>query len=145
MIEIAITIFLGILGGAAVGMQGAIATQMSQRVGGAAGSFIIHLGGAIASLVLLLARGGEQIVQWRQLSWYMLGAGVLGLVLYLTLNQTFPKLGAASAITLIVVGQMLAGVLIDHFGGFGVQVRLFDLNRLLATALLIGGAYLMVK
>ena len=101
---------IGLIGGIAVGIQAPVAGAMGSRVGGAAGSLIVHLGGLIASLLLLIARGGEQIHDWRSLPWYMLGCGAFGLVLYLSLSQTVPKLGAATAITLVIVGQLSAGL-----------------------------------
>ena len=139
------TIVIGLISGIAVGTQAPIAGAMGQRVGGASSSLIVHLGGTVASLLLLVARGGEQINQWRNLPWYMLCCGGLGLVLYLAISHTIPKLGAGSAITLIIVGQLMAGLLIDHFGAFGVPSRVLDPNRLLAIALLLAGAYLMVR
>ena len=145
LVEIILTIIFGLAGGIAVGTQAPIAGAMGQRIGGAASSLIIHLGGAIASLVLLLARGGEQISQWRNLPWYMLCCGAFGLVLFLSLSHTVPKLGASAAITLVIVGQLLAGIVIDHFGLFGIAIRDLDLNRIFAVAFLLAGAYLMIR
>ncbi len=145
MIEIAVLVFLGLLGGVAVGTQGAIAGGMSQKVGGAASSVIIHASGLVASLILLFARGGEQISEWRTLPWYMLGAGVFGLILYLTLSQTIPKLGATAAITLLIVGQLTATIVIDHFGVFDTPVRQLDWQRAFAVVLLVTGAVLVVR
>ncbi len=145
MFEIAITILLGVAGGVAVGMQAAIAGQMSRRVGGAATSFIIHLSGAILSGVLFMVRGGEQLQSWHKLSWYMWGAGVFGVVLYLALARTIPQLGAATALVLVIIGQLGVGVLIDHFGLFGLPIRHMDGGRVVALMLLITGGYLMVK
>ena len=145
MIEIIVVVAIGLIGGIAVGTQAPIAGAMGHRIGGAAGSVIVHGGGLIASLILLTARGGEQISEWRSLPWYMLGCGALGLVLYLTLSQTIPKLGATSAITLIVVGQLLAGMAIDHFGLFEVVTRSIDLKRIIAAGFLVVGAFLMVR
>lgn len=145
MIDIVVVAGIGLAGGVAVGTQGPIAGAMSQRVGGAAGSFIVHLGGLIASLALLITRGGENIHQWRSLPWYMLGCGALGLVLYLSLSHTIPRVGATTAITLLIVGQLAAGLAIDHFGAFGIAAREVDLNRILAVLLLLGGAYLMIR
>src|SRR5262249_6912642 len=119
MLPVAVVILLGVLGGVAVGLQGPIAGAMSQKVGGAASSLIVRGGGTILSGVLLLACRGEQIDHWRDFSWYMLGAGAFGVVLYLTLSQTFPRLGATASLTLIIVGQLLTGIAIDHFGLFG--------------------------
>lgn len=145
MFDAVLIVCIGLIGGIAVGVQTPVVGAMSNRVGGAAGSLIIHLSGAVASLILLLIRGGENIGEWRTLTWYMLGSGVFGLVLFMSLSQTVPKLGATSAITLIVVGQLLAGMVIDHFGLFEVAVRSVDLNRLIAALLLLAGAYLMVR
>ncbi len=145
MFEFVLVVALGLCGGLAVGFQSPMAGSMGNRIGGAAGSFILHLSGTIASLALLIARGGENIHQWRSLPWYMLCSGVFGLVLILTLSQTVPRLGAASAITLVVVGQLIGGMIIDQFGLFDVAVRTVDLQRILAVVLLLAGAYLMVR
>jgi transporter family-2 protein len=145
VIETALIIAFGLMGGIAVGTQAPIAGAMAQRVGGASSSLIVHLGGAVASLMLLVARRGELIHEWRNLPWYMLGCGAFGLVLYLSLSQTVPKLGATTAITLLIVGQLLAGLVIDHFGAFGVPERALDLNRAIAVVLLLVAAYLMVR
>ena len=145
MIETIIVVIFGLMGGVAVGTQAPIAGAMGSRVGGASGSFIVHLGGALTSLLLLALRGGEQIQEWRTLPWYMLGCGALGLVLYLSLSQTVPKLGAATAITLVIVGQLIAGLVIDHFGAFDLPVRSLDSSRILAVALLLSGAYFLIR
>lgn len=145
MIEIVLVIVVGLIGGIAVGTQGPIAGAMGQRVGGASSSFIVHLGGAIASLALLIVRKGELIHEWRSLPWYMLGCGAFGLVLYLSLTHTIPKVGATTAITLLIVGQLMAGLVIDHFGAFGVTTRAIDGSRIAAVALLLAGAYLVVR
>ena len=142
MLEIIFTVVVGIIGGLAVGTQSQVVGAMSQRAGGTAGSFIVHLSGAALSGMLLLARGGEQVQNWRELSWYMLGSGAFGVVLYLTLSQTLPRLGATAAIALIIIGQLSMGIVIDHFGLFGAAVRPIDIPRVGALVLLIVGGYL---
>ncbi len=145
MVELVITIAIGLIGGLAVGTQTPIAGAMSQRIGGAASSVIVHLGGLIASLILLFSRRGEDIAQWRELPWYMLGCGGFGLILFLSVSHTIPKLGAVSAITLIIVGQLLAGVIIDYLGAFGTIPRGLDINRMAGLALLFVGAFLIIR
>ena len=145
MLETTLIVGIGLIGGMAVGLQVPIAGAMSTRLGGASSSVVVHLGGLIASLVLLFLRGGENIQAWRQVPWYMLGSGALGLLLYLTLSQTVPRLGATSAITLVVVGQLLIGMVVDHFGLFDTTLKAVDLQRLAATGLLLAGAYLMLR
>ena len=140
-----LTVLIGTLGGVAVGLQGPIAAQMSKRVGSAASSFVVHVSGAFLSGALLLTRGGENIQNWRGLSWYMLGSGAFGVVLYLTINHTMPRLGATTALALIIIGQLAMGILIDHFGLFGVEIRQLSAIRLMGLILLIGGGYLVVR
>jgi bacterial/archaeal transporter family-2 protein len=140
-----IVILIGLIGGLAVGLQSPIAGAMGQRVGGIASSLIIHLSGAIFSGLLLFLRGGEKIREWQTLPWYMLTAGMLGLILYLTISVTLPRLGGTMMVVLIIVGQLLVGVIIDHFGLMGVAMRPVDLARLAGLVLLVAGAYLIAK
>jgi transporter family-2 protein len=145
MFSTLLTALIGTLGGVSVGLQGPIAAQMGKRVGSAASSFVVHVSGAILSGALLLARGGEQMQNWRSLTWYMLGSGAFGLILYLTINHTMPRLGATTALALIIIGQLAVGIVTDHFGLFGVAVRHIDPVRALGLVLLIAGGYLVVK
>jgi len=136
---------IGLLGGVAVGIQSPIAGVMGQKVGGTASSYVIHLSGTILSGLLLFARGGENIRQWHTLPWYMLGAGVFGLVLYQTINITLPRLGGTMMVMLIIVGQLLVGVIIDHFGLLGVTPRHIDLPRIGGVIALLVGGYLIAR
>lgn len=145
MLGLGFVIFIGLLGGVAVGLQSPIAGAMGQRIGGTAGSVIIHLSGLIFSLILLLFRGGEKIQEWNRLPWYMLGAGFLGLVLIQTISVTLPRLGATSMIALIIIGQLLTGVFLDSFGWLGAVARPLDATRVIGVIVLFIGAYLVIK
>ena len=145
MPEIALVVLIGLLGGVAAGVQTPLVGAMSVRVGAMASSLVVHVGGAALSGALLLLRGGVPLQQWRSLPWYMIGSGAFGVGLYLSVSQTLPRLGATSALVLIVVGQLVAGLVIDHFGLLGIPERPLDLSRLVAVALLMAGAYLAVR
>jgi bacterial/archaeal transporter family-2 protein len=143
--QIWLVFLIGLIGGAAVGLQSPIAGAMGQRLGGIASSLIIHVSGAIFSGLFLFLRGGEKIKDWPTLPWYMLFAGVFGLILYQTINVTLPRLGSTMMVVLIIIGQLLVGVIIDHFGLLGVATRHIDLTRALGIAVLALGAYLIAK
>jgi transporter family-2 protein len=138
-------ILIGLIGGVAVGIQAPMAGAMSERVGGTASSFIVHLSGAIFSGVLLFLRGGEKMRDWQSLPWYMLIAGVWGLILYLTISVTLPKLGGTMVVTLIIIGQLLIGTLIDQFGWLGVPVHPISWTRIAGILVLIAGGYLIAR
>jgi len=75
----------------------------------------------------------------------MLGAGIFGVILYLTLEQTIPRFGATVAISLLIIGQLLSSILIDHFGLFNLPVHQLDLSRVIGVMVLFVGVYLIIK
>jgi len=145
MLPYIIVILIGLVGGAAVGIQGPIAGAMAQRIGGISSSFIVHLSGMLLSGLLLFIRGGEKIRDWQSLPWYMLFSGAFGVILYLTISVTLPRLGGTLMIALIIIGELLVGVLIDHFGWLGVPVHPANLARGCGLALLLVAVYLIGK
>src|SRR5205085_10782909 len=56
-----------------------------------------------------------------------------------------PRIGVGTAIGLIVTGQILCAVAIDHFGLFNVAVRTVTSTRIAGILLMIGGVYLVIK
>jgi transporter family-2 protein len=99
----------------------------------------------VFSGILLVLRGGEKIRDWRSLPWYMLGAGIFGLILYLTISVTLPRVGGTMMMTLIIIGQLSMGIVIDHFGLFGVATHPIDLSRILGVVVLLAGGYLIAR
>jgi transporter family-2 protein len=140
-----LAVIVGLLGGVAVGLQGPLASLMSQQVGTLGSVFIIHLGGAVMAGLLLLVMGGGNLGAWRSVPWYVLGAGVFGLVVLSAVSYTIPRIGAATTVTLIVVAQLVLSTLLDHFGLLGTSVRLIDPSRMLGVAVLFLGTWLMVR
>ncbi|MEW6031077.1 MAG: DMT family transporter [Chloroflexota bacterium] len=146
MESLPLLVLIGLIGGIAVGLQSPLASLLTQRLGVFESVFIVHVGGALASLVPLLFLGGGKLSQWRTVvPWYALGAGVFGLVVIAAISYTIPRLGVAAAITTIVAGQLLAGTLIDHFGLLGAAQRSLDPARLLGLVVLSVGVWLTVK
>ena len=145
MLAYLVTVLIGLLGGVSVGFQSPIVGAMGQRIGSTAGSLIVHVSGAVLSLLLLALRRGENIGAWQSLPWYMLVSGAFGVFLFQTINVTLPRLGATMMVVLIVTGQLAIGVLIDHFGWFDVAVRPVDGARLLGLFFLFLGAYLVAR
>ena len=48
-------------------------------------------------------------------------------------------------IALIISGQLLAGLVLDHYGLLGVQVRPINLTRVFGVAALLFGSYLIAR
>ena len=146
MESIFLIILVGLAGGVAVGLQSPLASMLSQRLGMLESVFIVHLGGAIISLVpLLLLYGGGKLGLWRTAPWYALGAGFFGLVVIVAISYTIPRVGVAAAITSVVAGQILVSALLDNFGLLGAAVRPLDVSRALGLGVVMLGVWLTVK
>ncbi len=138
-------IFFGLLGGMAVGLQGPLASLMSQKIGTLESVFYIHLGGTIAALIPLFFLGGRNLSRWREVPWYALVAGILGLGVIAAMSYMVPLVGVAPSVVLIVAGQLLVSVILDHYGLFGAHLRPLDLTRALGLALVFLGVWVTVK
>jgi transporter family-2 protein len=55
-----------------------------------------------------------------------------------------PRLGAAALLALIVLGQLVTALLVDHFGWLGFPQQPMTALRLLGALLLFGGMLLIV-
>jgi len=145
MESILLIVLIGLAGGLAVGMQGPLASIMTQRMGAIESSFIVHAGGALLSLALLLLIGGGKMAQWRSVPWYALLAGFFGLVVLSAVSYTIPRIGVAAAIVSIVAGQIVLSAVLDHFGWLGAAVRPLDAPRLLGLGVVMLGVWLTVR
>ena len=145
METIFLIILIGLAGGIAVGIQRPMASMITQRLGLFESVFIVHIGGAVIALIPLLIYGGGKLSQWRSVPWYVLGAGVFGVVVIAAISFTIPRVGVAAAITTVVAGQILAGALIDHYGLLETHLRPMDLTRAIGLAVVLFGVWLTVK
>ena len=140
-----LTVLAGILGGVAVGVQSPVANLIGQRVGGAASSVMVHATGTVFSLILLAIYRGENIQNWRALPWWTYFAGLFGVIVIVSINFTIPRIGTTAAISLIIVGQLIVGTMVDHYGWFGIQPRPIDTFRILGLLFLVAGSYLIIR
>jgi transporter family-2 protein len=145
MPSIVVIILIGLAGGIAVGIQAPLSSLISQRLGVLESIFIVHLGGALAALIPLLIYGGGKLGNWRNVPWYALGAGAFGLVVIFSMSYMIPRVGVATALIILLSGQLLIGTLMDHFGLLGAVQRPVDFMRVLGLAVVLVGAWLSVK
>lgn len=145
MQSIIVIILIGLVGGIAVGVQAPLSSMISQRLGVIESIFIIHLGGAIAALIPLIYYGGGKISNWRTVPWYALCAGVFGLVVIFSMSYMIPRVGVATALIILLAGQLLIGTILDHFGLLGAIQRPLEFSRIFGLAIVLAGVWLTVK
>jgi bacterial/archaeal transporter family-2 protein len=144
MDAVLLIILIGMAGGVAVGLQGPMASMISQRLGIFESVFIVHLGGAVIALIPMLLLG-SRLGEWRSVPWYVLGAGVFGLVVIGAISYMIPRVGVAAAIISVVAGQLLVSTALDHFGWLGAALKPLDATRILGLGVVMVGVWLTVK
>jgi transporter family-2 protein len=145
MNPVVVSVLMGLLGGLAVGLQNPLAAQMGRRMGFLESAFVIHLGGAILAGLPLLLLGGGGLGRWREVPWYALAAGGLGVVLVSAVSYMVPRVGIATAVSLIVTTQLGVGVLLDHYGLLALDGRPLAPARAAGMALLLVGCWLVLR
>ena len=145
MESIIFIVIIGLIGGVAVGIQAPLSSMLTQRLGVMESIFIVHIGGALVALIPLAIYGGGKLANWRSIPWYALCAGVFGLVVIFSVSYMIPRIGVATALIILLAGQLFIGTMLDHFGLFGASVRPLDTTRVLGLSVVLVGVWLLVK
>ena len=75
--------------------------------------------------------------------WWIWTGGVLGAFFVTATIILVPKLGATTMVTTVLAGQMLASLLLDHFGLLGYPLHPISLGRLAGVLLVCLGVWLI--
>ena len=75
--------------------------------------------------------------------WWIWSGGLLGAFLVAATVVLAPRLSAGTMIALIVTGQMITSIVLDHFGLVGYPVHPVNVLRLAGVLLLVGGVVLI--
>ncbi|MFD3446652.1 DMT family transporter [Microbacteriaceae bacterium 4G12] len=136
---------LALLSGLALGVQAAINGGLGKRLGALEGAFVSFAVGTIALLVLVLSFGKGNIGTFTQVPKWQLTGGLLGAFYVAVSVMVVPRIGVATTLTAIILGQLCMGAVIDHFALFGGRHIPFDGKRLMGLVLLGGALYLFYK
>lgn len=139
---------LAVLCGVALAVQASLNARMAQAAGSAVwGALISFVTGALILLaVALLSRTPFSLTSTARVApGYVWLAGILGAFYVGTAAVILPRLGPALTFGLVIGGQMLLAVLLDHFGWLGVPVREISPGRVLGVVLVIAGVILIRK
>lgn len=110
-------------------------------------SFVSYVVGMVVMLAVALLLPGPRLslsaLETTSNSWVAWTGGLFGAVFVTTALFMVPRLGSATVLALIVVGQMVGSLAFDHFGVMGLQQHPASLVRWAGAALLIFGVVLI--
>ena len=134
---------LAIAAGVAASMQAAINAGLSKSAGLGPALVVNTVIVLIGAMGLWAAMGARTTFFTVGASWKLSLGGLFGFVIIASLTIAFPKIGAAYAVALMVGGQCLAGLVVDHFGLMGMPRDPLTIQRVIGAVLVAAGAVVM--
>jgi bacterial/archaeal transporter family-2 protein len=127
-----------------VGINATLRHGLGTPVAAALMSFLV---GSLALALFLLATRAPWPgrIQMLAAPWWAWLGGLLGAFYVVSTIIVGPRLGAAAMLALIVLGQLSASLLVDHYGWLGFARHPLTPLRLAGAALLFGGVLLIVR
>lgn len=137
---------LALAAGAALATQVALNTQLKATVGSPMQATLISLGigACVALLYTLLAR--EHLPKTTSLlasPWWVWCGGLLGVCYLWATVVAAPKLGVSVTFGLVIAGQVVTALILDHFGLLNLPVHSASVQRVGGVALIVAGVVIM--
>jgi transporter family-2 protein len=133
--------------GLIVPLQAAINNQLKSVIGQSTvlAALVSFSVGTLALLCIAIATGQKlsALANLPKAEAWMLIGGLLGAVFVFGTTLIAPKLGAATMLSLIITGQIIASMLFDRFGWFAMPLKDISWPRLLGALLVVIGVLLV--
>jgi transporter family-2 protein len=138
---------LGIIAGGLIAVQSVLNSSLGLRLGSLGSVLILTFISLVVLTVLTFALPSTiDFSSFPGLSeWYLYMGGVLGIAILVAPIYLVPRIGTASTLIAIVLGQSLFALIIDHFGLFASPKIEINLVRGIGVLLVAIGAYLVGK
>ncbi len=139
-------VFYALIAGAILPAQAALNAQMARFAGSSGLAALISF--AVGTLVLsvyFLCTGAKwpPLSQLMAAPWWLWLGGLLGAFYVAGAVVLAPRLGVATMIGIVIAGQMIASLLIDHFGLLGIPQHSLTPARLFGAVLLVSAVFLI--
>ena len=132
------------LGGAAVALQAPINAALSRAIQSpvAAAAVSFGVGFAILLGLSLLTGGTGPIARLATVPIWQMAGGLLGAFYVWSMISGVAGLGVVTAIAAMIFGQLVAALLLDQVGAFGIVAQPISLTRVAAIVLVASGLIL---
>jgi transporter family-2 protein len=134
--------------GAMLPVQTGINAQLRTFLGHPVTTALVSFGvGTVGLFVAVLSLGLSVplATAWSQSTWWQWTGGLLGAIYIAGVVVLAPRLGAGTLIAAVVGGQMIASLVLDHFGLVGFPEHAISGPRVLGAGLVILGVALIQR
>lgn len=99
---------------------------------------------ALIGIVSVTARSWAG-ASFSSVPWWAWTGGILGAGYITTAVVLAPRIGALALMALVIAGQLLGALVLDHFGLFGLKRVSVTASRLAGAALLLAGLFFVLR
>ena len=139
---------LPVLAGITIAVQSGINAQLRVAVNNPmlAAFISFFTGTVVLTLILFFSKQAlPPLSTFASISWYKFMGGLLGVFVVTNAIVSVQQIGAANMYVLIIGGQLLAAMVMDHFGVLGLKQNPVTLQKISGVLLLVAGVYLVNK
>lgn len=133
--------------GIGIPIMAALNSHLGAKLGSSAlaTALLFFVGFTLSFAFLLKTEGVPGNIFRANIPWYFYLGGLLVAFYVLSVTWVAPQYGVGNAISFVLLGQLIAISLIDHYGLLGAQQSLLDGKRLVGLAMMIVGVFLVIK
>lgn len=133
-----------IFAGSMAALQAPMNAALGAGLGSGVGAATISFGVGFAVLLAVMAFSGDvgALARAADVNRWLLVGGFLGAFYVWAILWTIPTLGVVTAVSGMILGQLIVALLMDKFGPFGLPVHEITPKRVLAVAMVAGGLVL---
>ncbi len=133
------------IGGLAVALQPSINAKLAGKTGLLQAATISFAVGALVLFVLALISGQGSFRRSVEADWWQLTGGLFGAFFVTMTIVGVPRIGTTAVLALTIVAQLITGLVLDHYGVFGMRGIPIDFKRLLGVTMLLAGVFLIYR
>ena len=140
-----VLMLLMVVGGVAVAIQPSINARLAEKTGFLPAATISFAVGTLVLLLISLTSNQGSFRRITEVGWIELTGGLFGAFFVTMTIVGVPRIGTTAVLALTIVSQLLAGMVLDHYGVLGMRGIPIDFKRSLGVALLLVGAVLICR
>ncbi|MCY9384890.1 DMT family transporter [Bacillus inaquosorum] len=138
-------ILFTLLGGITLSAQSSINGTFSRKAGTIETTLLTFITGFMFLLIFILFFGHGDVLAILEASKWQLSAAFLGTMYLLLTVMAVPRIGVIATNIAGIIGQLVIGLIIDHFGWFHSLVIPLDLKRSFALLFMMIALYFIYK
>lgn len=132
--------------GGLIALQAPINAGLGRSTGSLPAAFVSFAVGTLAlGAIVVLSGKAAGVGSAFDVSWYYLLGGLLGAVYVANALIAVSTIGAGGVAAATITGQLVAALVFDRLGAFGLDQVPFTPERVLGVGLLLAGTYLVVR